>query len=595
MQTLSRLWKDGTYWRICLISAFVCALLSIVGFYLNKPAGSPASNPAQSTAAPSASTSQSQAASNPAPKSTSPAKTAPAPALKFKAPLREEYKSDAPMVVLTWALENKKFNGTYEIWAKHGSSIGIRFSRFKQIARLAEDKNRYEHTSVDYGRVYQYYVLAKDQTGSVKSTKVRVETHPPRLTAPQLRYQYSFKGPKLILEWDKVSASFQGNLRLFRADKAGGREFESVGLFDQDQVRFEDTNVFFGQEYTYYLEVDSGKAGVKKAKSRVVKITFPQPSYTVGRLEARPFIKENQAAVSLAWPQDSAKMDQISGFTLFRRPASNKKTDEFKKVSDLGLRYDAVDRNPLPGTTYIYKITPMLVNNLPGTSAQTRVTLPPAPPLNLSAKFEASGKTRLSWQSPQNGANPVAGYRIYRYPRQYEVEFKDPRYPKYRQECFQASTGPETAWTDPDPLPFCKAYGYAVTAVDSKQNESTFAFMDQGIIRYQVFGPTVIHLSFEEPSVLGIEWRSERSHCSFGWYEIEQCTKFGPDGQACQNWMPVSECFKSQRASCHILKNRRQQGPYLVRIRTVNKNGLPGPYTGIRFFKGTTQTIQYTD
>jgi hypothetical protein len=609
MQTISELWKNGTYWKICLYSAILCIVFASIGFYL-KPSpqkkassgGTGSSTSVQSSSAPaktaksssSGKTANTQASPSQANQANQPQVAQP---LKFKAPLKADYKIDTPMVLLTWELENKDFKGQYEIWAKDGSgTVSIKLARFKEIALLAASDNEYEHRSIEYDKTYQYYVRAVDQSGSIKSSTAEIKTSAPRLPQPVLKYSYSIAEPKLILEWEKISSWFSGDVVLYRADGPAGKAFEKIAVLNQDQLRFDDSNVNFGKSYSYYIKAVNRKPGIKPVESPPLKVTVPLPSYAIPSLEARPVIRNNALQVSLNWQEDTSKSDHITGFKLFRR-SEDTANDAFELLASLGIRYDSMDTTAVPGTTYIYRVTPELVNGDPGDPTETRLTLPPAPPGQINAEINAEGKTILSWEQLQAGSNPISGYRIYRFPEQNAYEFKDHRYPKYRQECLKAKIGPEKFWTDPDPLPLCKAYSYAVTAVDSKQNESTVAFLPEAIVRYQVFDAPRIDekLSYMDSTIVEVHWISEKKQCSFGWYELDRCTDIGPDGKSCKNWQAVKACSGSQQSYCQMLRDGSEKEASLIRVRTANRGGIAGVYAHVLFEKGNIRTIEHKD
>jgi hypothetical protein len=94
-------------------------------------------------------------------------------------------------------------------------------------------------------------------------------------------------------------------------------------------------------------------------------------------------------------------------------------------------------------------------------------SIPPNPPINLTATATANNAVELKWTTPlpAKDKEPVYGYVIYRFDNGAKIDIENP------ENILDIEYNTDTAYTD-DSVEKGKSYSYIVTALDRLKNES---------------------------------------------------------------------------------------------------------------------------
>lgn len=275
----------------------------------------------------------------------------------------------------------------------------------------------------------------------------------------------------VMLSWDGL---FQGSVfTAFWVERSlNGVDFERLDnspVINTTPVGYEDSRLHFYRDSLadnnhlyYYRILGVTPFGETSPPSAIVKVKGINEIQSVPRITSAESF--DGLTMTLEWEFEPMATEVIEGFKLLR---SDRFDGDYEVISDhISVMRKQID-DPHPLATGYYRMqaynsdgdgplgTPRMV--------QMVDSIPPAPPVGLSAKADTSGMVLLTWQP--NSELDLFGYRVFRANSLHE-EFSQITAESVYANCFTDTISLKT---------LTKKVYYKILAVDQRQNWSAFS------------------------------------------------------------------------------------------------------------------------
>ncbi len=251
------------------------------------------------------------------------------------------------------------------------------------------------------GKTYTFRVCALDESG--KAGNYTLQTAKPVLKKSKILKAAVTQPQVVSVEWKKIPGADQ--YQLFRKSNADA-SYQLVST--TPELTYEDTNVWIGNSYTYYVQavrIVEGQ-GIKGKASKKENVSFGMSSVQLETCQA-----VDHHSIQLTWQ----KADTATGYYLYR---SKKQDGSYKKIKTIrqNTQLTYTDTKVVPGKEFYYKIC-TYVQAPDQTQIQGEMSAPMSAKTQLKAPVltgvNANIKNRslsLAWEKSED----ASGYRIYR-------------------------------------------------------------------------------------------------------------------------------------------------------------------------------------
>lgn len=330
----------------------------------------------------------------------------------------------------------------------------------------------YTDKNVKKGEKYLYRVFLSAPREVVKADTgfsfTGIDESLPLPKPLQLRAEFGDKS--VILHWDRKTLNYIYNSYILEKS-SDGINFKKVkdkpfvyalsGDFQEsDEMMFIDSLVENNKNYTYRLfgRTPFGETGPSGEIVKGIGITEikSEPNISVG--------EEQNGHIIVKWSFPENENNSIKGFEIIR--SSNYKTN-FDTISPIIKSETRQFSDASPKPTNYYKVVAIGKNGHQKTSLPSLIqlsdTIPPSPPVGLSAIADTTGKLTLTWHA--NKETDIFGYRVF-------------RANATNEEYAQMTSKPikDTVFIDHINLKtLTKKIFYQLMAIDKRQNHSVFS------------------------------------------------------------------------------------------------------------------------
>jgi peptide/nickel transport system substrate-binding protein len=275
------------------------------------------------------------------------------------------------------------------------------------LTEVAATQMTYLDTGVSLGKMYYYFVTAKNSAGqSINSPELSTGFLPPG--SPTYIATPVRTNQTIAVAWaapvDNGGYSI-ANYEIWRHIDLGN--FSKVASVPSSQQTWFDTDVQVGP--VYYYKVYANTTVGKSASPQVVTASFgvtsaPRNLTTIA----------GSGVIALNWQAPLYDGGfPVQYYHVYRSLAAN-----FTNPSVIGnaTSMSFVDRAATPGTTYYYKVTAWnTMGESPMSSMATATITVPTAPASITAKYNNNSAVTITWTAPlsDGGAN-ITSYNIYR-------------------------------------------------------------------------------------------------------------------------------------------------------------------------------------